>query len=304
MTGLYYPPTLNNTQKTLGSALLSGVTASATLNNVTGIQNKQGIFVVDRVDSNGVETTDKREYISFTGTSGSTVVTLTRNVDGSGTDQDHAVGAIVEFIPDVVWAEAINTALGNLVNTSTGALDTTKVADLSSAQTLTNKTLASPNITVGSDAVGDMYYRQAGASLARLAKGSDGQYLAMNASLPNWKTITPTPTGWVTVANASLMALDFSQGTKFMATIVPAAGPATFAPTNASLSQVALLRVKYASTASLALNIMTVNATISWALTSSLPVPTAILNKSDVFGFACVSTLPQFDGFVVGQAIG
>lgn len=299
---IYYPPSQNAVQKTLGAQLLSGVTASVTLNNVTGVQNKNGVFVVDRVDTNGVETPSKREYIAFTGTSGSTLVTLTRNVDGSGTDQDHAVGAIVEFIPDVVWAEAINTALGNVVNITTLALDTTKVADLSTTQTLTNKTLASPNVTVGSDAGGDLYYRQAGASLARLAKGTDEQYLAMNASLPVWRS--QPNTGWVTVANASLMALDFSQGTKFMATIVPAAGPATFAPTNASLSQVALLRVKYASTASLALNIMTVNATISWALTSSLPLPTAILNKSDVFGFACVSSLPQFDGFVVGQHIG
>lgn len=299
---LYYPTSQNGIQKTLGAQLLSGVTSAATFNNVTAIQNKSGVFVVDRVDTNGVETPTKREYISFAGTSGSTVTTLVRNVDGSGTDQDHAIGAIVEFIPDVVWAQAISDALANIVNITTLALDTTKVADASSAQTLTNKTLASPNISVGSDAVGDMYFRQAGASLSRLAKGTVNQYLAMNSSLPNWQS--QPNTGWVTVANASLMALDFSTGTKFMATIVPAAGPATFAPTNASLSQVALLRVKYASTASLALNIFTVNATISWALTSSLPAPTAILNKSDVFGFACVATLPQFDGFVVGQAIG
>lgn len=299
---LYFPTSLNDTQKTLGAQLLAGVTASATLNNVTGIQNKPGIFVVDRVDSNGVETPDKREYISFSGTSGSTVTTLVRNVDGSGTDQDHAVGAIVEFIPDVVWAEAINTALSNLVNTTSLALDTTKVADLSTSQTLTNKTLASPNIQVGSDAQGDMYYRASGASLSRLAKGTENQYLSMNATLPAWRS--QPNTGWVTVANASLMALDFSQGTKFDVTVIPAAGPATFAPTNASLSQMAILRVKYASTASLALNIFTVNATISWALTSSLPSPTAIQDKADVFGFSCVSTLPKFDAFVIGQHIG
>lgn len=299
---LYYPPSQNAVQKTLGAQLLSGVTASATLNNVVGIQNKNGVMVIDRVDTNGVETPTKREYIGFSGTSGSTVVTLTRNVDGSGTDQDHAVGAIVEFIPDVVWAEAINTALANVVDITTLALDTTKVADVSSAQTLSHKTLSAPNLVVGSDAQGDMYYRASGASLARLGKGTDGQYLAMNATLPAWKS--QPNTGWVSYANSSLIALDFSQGTKFTGTIVPGSVSTTFAPTNASLSQVALLRVQYASTASLALNIFTVNATISWALTSSLPTPTAIMNKTDVFGFACVSTLPKFDGFVVGQAIG
>lgn len=299
---LKYPPSQNAVQKTLGAQLLAGVTAAATLNNVTGVQNKSGVFVVDRVDTNGTETPSKREYIGFAGTSGSTVTTLVRNIDGSGTDQDHAIGAIVEFIPDVVWAQAISDALANIVDTTTLALDLTKVADPSSTQTLTNKTLSGPNIVVGSDAQGDMYYRASGASLARLAKGTTGQYLAMNATLPAWKS--QPNTGWVTVANASLMALDFSTGTKFMATIVPAAGPATFAPTNASLSQVALLRVQYASTASLALNIMTVNATISWPVNSSLPLPTAILGKADVFGFSCVSTLPKFDGFIVGQNIG
>jgi hypothetical protein len=302
MTALMYPPSKNATQKILGAQLLAGVTASATLNNVDGLQNKAGVMVVDRVDTNGVETTSKREYISYTGTSGSTVVTLVRNVDGSGTDQDHAIGSVVEFIPDVIWAQAISDALANVVNTTTLALDTTKVADASSAQTLTNKTLASPNLSVGSDAVGDMYYRQAGASLARLAKGTVNQYLAMNSSLPNWQS--QPNTGWVSFANSSLIALDFSTGTKFMGTIIPGSVSTTFAPTNASLSQVALLRIQYASTASLALNIFTTNATISWALTSSLPAPTAIQGKSDVFGFACVATLPSFDGFVIGQAIG
>ena len=128
MANLVYVPSQNGIQKTLGAQLLSGVTASATLNNVTGIQNKLGVFVVDRVDTNNVETPTKREYIKFTGTSGSTVVTLTRNVDGSGTDQDHAIGAIVEFVPDVVWAQALNdviTVEHNTDGTHTSALVTT-----------------------------------------------------------------------------------------------------------------------------------------------------------------------------------
>ena len=108
---LYYPPTINGTQKTLGAQLLSATTAAATLNNVVGIQNKAGVMVIDRVDTAGVETPTKREYISFAGTSGATVTTLVRNVDGGGTQQDHAIGAIVEFVPDVIWAEAINSAI-------------------------------------------------------------------------------------------------------------------------------------------------------------------------------------------------
>jgi hypothetical protein len=258
---LYYPTSTNAVQKTLGAQLLSATTSAVTLNNVTGIQNKPGVFVVDRVDTSGVETPAKREYISFTGTSGLTLTGLSRNVDGGGTQQDHAIGAIVEFIPDVIWAEAINTALGNLVNTSTLALDTTKVADLSTSQTLTNKTLGAGTVLPGAN------------------------------------------TGWVTLEDAATMTMNFKTGTKFMATIVPD-GARTFLASNASVSQVAMLRVQYASTMSLALNILTANATISWGVASSLPVPTAIQGKADLFGFSCISTLPKFDGVVISQYIG
>ena len=55
-------------QKTLGAALLSGVTASSTLNNLTGVQNKPGVMIIDRTDTNGVETPSKREVIQFDST--------------------------------------------------------------------------------------------------------------------------------------------------------------------------------------------------------------------------------------------
>lgn len=143
-TPIYYPTTTNAVQKTLDAELLTGVTASATLNNVTGLQNKKGIMVIDRVDANNNLTPAKREYISFDGTSGSTVTTLVRGLAGS-TDQDHAVGAIVEFVNDITQQQAIIDGLLNTITTA-GALDTTKVVDLTTAQTLTNKTLTSPKI--------------------------------------------------------------------------------------------------------------------------------------------------------------
>lgn len=144
-TSIKYPTSTNAVQKTLDAALLAGATTSMTLNSVTGIQNKAGVCVVDRVDANGSDTASKREYITFTGVSGSTLTGLTRNADGGGTDQDHAVGAIVEFVSDVLQQQAIIDGLLNVVTTA-GALDTTKVTDLTTAQTLTNKTLTSPKI--------------------------------------------------------------------------------------------------------------------------------------------------------------
>lgn len=114
---IYTAPTANAVQKTLDAALLSGVTAAATLNNVVNIPNAPGIMVIDRVDSNGNPTPSKREYVAYTGTSGSTVTGLTRNIDSAGTDQDHNVGAIVEFVFDVVQMKAIKDTFETQHNT-------------------------------------------------------------------------------------------------------------------------------------------------------------------------------------------
>lgn len=140
---LYYPPTQNGLQKTLDAALNTGVTASMTLNNVTGVQNAPGVVVINRIDTDGNEkAASEREYIAYTGTSGSTLTGLTRNVDSSTSDQDHAVGAVVEFILDITFAQAILDALDG---TST-ATDTPLVTK-TDTQTLTNKTLTSPTLT-------------------------------------------------------------------------------------------------------------------------------------------------------------
>jgi hypothetical protein len=133
---IYSPPTINAVQKTLGAQLLSGVTAAATLNNVVGIPNAPGVMVVDRVDSSGTSTASLREYIAYTGTSGSTVTGLTRNADSGGTDQDHAVGAVVEFVFDVVQMQAIKDTF-ETEHAEAGTHDATKVAMLAGAQTIT-----------------------------------------------------------------------------------------------------------------------------------------------------------------------
>lgn len=61
------------------------------------------------------------------------------------------------------------------------------VALLTAAQTLTNKTLTSPVINVGSDATGDIYYRDSGGLFARLGVGTNGQVLTLSGGLPSWQ---------------------------------------------------------------------------------------------------------------------
>jgi hypothetical protein len=145
--GALLNPTLDNfVQKTLGAQMLAGATV-ATLNNVTSIQNLPGAAIIDRVDTNNVETPTAREVISFTGTSGVTLVGVVKNADGSGTDAVHAVGAIVEFGPDILWAQSVIDGLSQVVVASTGLLDTTKIVDKTTVQVLTNKTLTTPTLT-------------------------------------------------------------------------------------------------------------------------------------------------------------
>lgn len=129
---IYYPTLQNGLQKSLAAALNTGVTASMTLNNTTNVQNKPGVVVVDRIDSSGtLKSTSVREFIAYAGTSGATLTTLTRNVDNSSSDQDHAIGAIVEFIMDVTWAQSV---IDMLAGTKSGV-------------TLLTPSLSSPTVT-------------------------------------------------------------------------------------------------------------------------------------------------------------
>lgn len=64
---------------------------------------------------------------------------------------------------------------------------TDKAVGKTATQTLTNKTLTAPQINMGSDATGDMYYRNGSAATTRLPIGTTGQILEAQASgIPAW----------------------------------------------------------------------------------------------------------------------
>lgn len=62
---------------------------------------------------------------------------------------------------------------------------TDKAVGKTATQTLTNKTLTSPLINVGSDATGDLYYRNAGV-FTRLPVGASGELLSSDGTVPEW----------------------------------------------------------------------------------------------------------------------
>jgi hypothetical protein len=298
MAKLLYPASQNFVQKALGAELLSGVTASATLNNLTGVQNKPGVMIIDRIDTNNVETPSKREVVIFDSTSGSTVVTLTRNADGSGTDQDHSVGAIVEFGPDILWAQRLIDGLVAVVDPSTGALDTTKV--VAQGGTGASLTLVSPNFGTLSSL--PLVNPVVNGGVLTNPYVVNGTFASLPLFTGQVRQMQGALTPFVTISDAEIMYLDFSTANKWLATIVPS-GSRTFLATNATLGNVGLLRVTYASTASLALGLLNSAAStslVNWP-SGTRPTPTATQGKGDMFGFVCVSTTPGFDAITVGQ---
>ena len=134
-------PTQNNTQYTLDAQIAAGA-SSLTLNqSVAGIVRAPGVLVIDRIDSSGTKTPTKREYKRFTGVSGAQLTGLSGGLAGS-TDQVHAVGAIVEFVPDVLqeqdwydWATFEHTTDG--VHASLPSLTVARTKELAVASLAT-----------------------------------------------------------------------------------------------------------------------------------------------------------------------
>lgn len=150
-----------------------------TLNNTTGVQNLPGVVVINRINTSGDELNSSvREFVVYQGTSGSTLTTLTRGIGGSS-DQDHAVGSVVEFVPDISVFQSIYTALSNLVDVSNISNLATAIVTLTGSQTLTNKTLTAPNMTSPNVTSGDL----------KLATGLNIQ---VNSADP-YRTITLVP---------------------------------------------------------------------------------------------------------------
>lgn len=81
---------------------------------------------------------------------------------------------------------------------------TDKAVGKTATQTLNNKTLTSPVVNVGSDATGDMYYRNAGV-LTRIPVGTDNQIMKLNGTTPNWEAET-------TITDASYSTKGIVQG--------------------------------------------------------------------------------------------
>lgn len=110
---------------------------------------------------------------------------------------------------------AIETLLGVTASAVTGTFNyilgeitgSDKAVGKTATQTLENKTLgAGTAIDLGSDAEGDIYYRNSSGDLARLARGTDNYILKMNGNVPNWEAEATVAAATDTTSGTSILA--------------------------------------------------------------------------------------------------
>lgn len=135
----YLKKVQGNGASTTLSASVSAVATSAPLTADTSFAG-EGMAIIDEGQA-----TEEFAYGTAKVGSAITILADDRGLEG-GSAQAHAGTATVKgIITAGMWNNLITGVTNVLVNT-TGALDTTKVVDLTTAQTLTNKTLTSPKI--------------------------------------------------------------------------------------------------------------------------------------------------------------
>lgn len=271
MANLYNVPLENGVQLTLQNALLTGETSTITFtasvtSKLQASTSIPGILVIDRVDANGNETPTKTEYISFTGVTGSTVTGLTRGLANS-TNQDHAAGAIVEFVPDVVWADALNDVITTQHN-SDGTHKTLSSISLVSV-TLNYPTL---NNSISNNPIINSASLASATFVGRAFIPVSQRFISTGTTTLDWS-----------VSNIHTIAL--STATTTIAFSNPVAG------------QALITRFGQDSTGSRA---VVFPSTINWAGGTTPTLSGA--SKTDVFGFLCTAS-GYYDGYNVGFSL-
>jgi hypothetical protein len=169
---------LNSGSITSGfGAIDNGASAITTTGTITGGQVTVDNFTIA---DNKIEITNTNGNLQLDSNGTGVIEVLGNTNDGAIT-----LNCTANSHGQTIKSQPHSAAVTNTMLLPAGASST--LVSLVSADTLTNKTLTSPVINVGSDADGDLYYRASGA-FARLAKGTAGQTLKMNsgATAPEW----------------------------------------------------------------------------------------------------------------------
>lgn len=283
MATLFKVPTENALQYTLASQLNAGATSLTLGTNVDGIVQAPGVLVIDRIDANGNRTPTKREFITFTTQSTTSISGLSRGLGGSS-DQAHAAGAIVEFIPDVLHMQNLYDVItadhgvtgshdvltdsnGNELVTFTETASAVNQINITNAATGTTGPLISPEGETNID--------------LRLAGKGTGKVKADSS----YGVIT---------SNSDDTTVTFNLATSNVHTVT-LGGNRTLALSNASVGQKFIIRLVQDGTGS---RTVTWFSTIKWP-GGTAPTLSTTAGSVDVFAFVCTSS-GNYDGFIVG----
>jgi len=191
-----------------------------------------GRALMTAVDASGARTTLGLGSLAtqsgtFSGTSSGTntgdqTIALTGDVTGTGTGSFAAtIGALK--VTNAMLAGSI--AASKLVGNDIATLGTVTAGTLS-----TGAVIGGVTITVGSDATGDIYYRNASGVFTRLGIGSAAQVLTVSGGLPAWAASSGL-SGTGAVDNAILRA-DGTGGATLQSSAFTIADLATASPNN------------------------------------------------------------------------
>jgi hypothetical protein len=291
MANLYNVPLKNAIQHSLAGTLTSAETTTITLDSSVTLElqassTMKGLLVVDRVDVNGNLTPTKCEYIAYTGVSGSTVTGLTRGLSGT-TAQGHSIGAIVEFVPDVTWAQAINDVITNQHN-SDGTHKTLALISLASVNIINS------SIRLNSLSSNAITY----SSLQNITLDGVSQYNSsiFNPSLASavFAGVTYIPVLQKYISSVATTTFDWSISNIHSYTLATATTTLSFS--NPQSGEALITRLGQDGTGSRA---VVFPSTIKWA-GGTAPILTSTASKTDVFGFLCTAS-GFYDGYTVGQ---
>ncbi len=191
--------TANGVEMTTGGVLqvlgTGGITANA-LNGVSGdgiqVRTSAGNFTSRAVTASVGIGVSNGDGVAGPPTVSWTPQTLVANAtlwDSANASRTLTIGLSGATDPVLTFSDGV-------VNLSTGALQVggAVVPTISSTSTFTNKTLTSSTnvlggvtMTLGSDATGDIYYRNAGGQLTRLAIGTVNYVLTVIGGIPSWQ---------------------------------------------------------------------------------------------------------------------
>jgi hypothetical protein len=289
MANLYSVPLKNSVQHTLAGTLTQAEVGTITLDSSVALElqassTMKGLLVIDRVDVNGALTPLKTEYIAYTGVTGSTVTGLTRAVAGT-TAQGHNIGAIVEFVPDVTWAQAINDVF------------TTQHNDDGTHKSLSGISLASITINYGTGILSNVSLNNPTITNGLMFGASLGSTTISNTNLRsstlNDVSIYGTYIPYVTKLNATA-STGFDLGVSNIFTTTLSTATTTFTISNPAVSAF-VVRVGQDGTGGRRVVFFD---TIKWA-GGTAPTLTSTASKTDVFGFLCTAS-GYYDGYAVG----